>query len=388
MIANYQPVIAGDTANMTQEEFTKSRTGLGGSDQATLLGISPWSSLYELWLKCTGQKTPPKLDEWTLQRGHILEELVAALFKKKTGYELVNDTRIFTHPKYPYLRANLDRLYLRPVYNERGMKIGHARGILECKTVLPTSPAVNNYWKRGLVPPYYQVQVMFYMMIMNLDEAYIAASWGFGEEDFAYIPIKRDMQKENMLLQKNVYFWERYVIPKVCPPKEISKKAENAIRCIKYGQQPDEGLPKKILDKSFIPIFEKVEKLDGEIRTVKAKLEDLQEERNKSLIPVYDAMGNHTYGVLPCGDGKSYYSINYKPRKKSKIDLPRLMADYPELVRDYAKIPLSAFKSDYPVIAEEYMIIDTDAITSRPLTVTQKKADQDSRLSTGMMEAV
>ena len=38
---NYDPVIVGDTASMSDEEFTQSRTGIGGSDQATLLGLSP-----------------------------------------------------------------------------------------------------------------------------------------------------------------------------------------------------------------------------------------------------------------------------------------------------------------------------------------------------------
>lgn len=41
-----KPVKVGDSAGMTQEEFAKSRIGIGGSDQAVLYGYSPWNSMY------------------------------------------------------------------------------------------------------------------------------------------------------------------------------------------------------------------------------------------------------------------------------------------------------------------------------------------------------
>ena len=128
--ANYKPVVVGDTANMSDEEFTQSRTGIGGSDQATLLGLSPYSCLYELWLKCTGETMPVQKETFEKKRGHILEELVAEMFRNQTGYIVLDDTSIYVHPQYPYLRANLDRIYQRPQFDPDGNVLGTIEGIL------------------------------------------------------------------------------------------------------------------------------------------------------------------------------------------------------------------------------------------------------------------
>ena len=81
-----KPVKVGDSAGMTQEEFAKSRIGIGGSDQAVLYGYSPWNRMYGLWAKCCGMKKYvfKEEDDYAKEKGHILEPLVAEVFQRKT----------------------------------------------------------------------------------------------------------------------------------------------------------------------------------------------------------------------------------------------------------------------------------------------------------------
>lgn len=109
---------------MTQEEFAKSRIGIGGSDQAVLYGYSPWNSMYGLWAKCCGMKKYvfKEEDDYAKEKGHILEPLVAEVFQRKTGFKVINDTGIYHHADYSFMRVNLDRMYERETQDKYGNK--------------------------------------------------------------------------------------------------------------------------------------------------------------------------------------------------------------------------------------------------------------------------
>ena len=380
---NYDPVIVGDTASMSDEEFTQSRTGIGGSDQATLLGLSPYSCLYDLWLKCTGQLLPAQEDSFEKKRGHILEELVAEMFHTQTGYIVLNDTSIYVHPRYPYLRANLDRIYTRPKYDLDGNVIGTIEGILECKTADPKHPDVKDYWKKNQVPPRYLLQVMYYMMIKNVDEAYVACMYGIGQSDYVHIQVQRNKDLESQLLKRNIGFWTNYVVPKICPPKEITLKAENAIRTIRQNQKVIDGQMALVLNASYLGRIETAVEIDKELQALKKKEEELKEKKGKLLIPVYDLMGSHTEGILDCEDGCNYYAISYKMPEKTTVSAEKLYEKYPKLAATYTKVCISDLKKDFPEIAKELSIKEKNT-ESRPLTIRKKKYDEKSRMAIGM----
>lgn len=381
--ANYKPVVVGDTANMSDEEFMQSRTGIGGSDQATLLGLSPYSCLYELWLKCTGETMPVQKDSFEKKRGHILEELVAEMFRNQTGYIVLDDTSIYVHPQYPYLRANLDRIYQRPQFDPDGNVLGTIEGILECKTVDPKHPDVKDYWKKNQVPPRYLLQVMYYMMIKNVDEAYVACMYGISQSDYVQIKVLRNKDLEAQLLKRNVGFWTNYVVPKICPPKEITLKAENAIRAIRQNQKVLDGQAALLLDPSYLSRFDEVTEIDKELQSLKKKEEELKEKKLKLLIPVYDLMGSHTEGILDCEDGCNYYAISYKMPEKTTISAEILYEKYPKLAPTYTKVCVSNLKKDFPQIAEELSTVEVNT-ESRPLSIKKKKLDEKSRMAIGM----
>ena len=99
---NYDPaVLVEDITQLTEEEWLQQRTrGIGGSDVAAVLGISPWKTRRDLFYEKTGvQPMQPDETNWVAKEvGHRLKELVAEIYQRKTGYTVYPIRKIFQHP--------------------------------------------------------------------------------------------------------------------------------------------------------------------------------------------------------------------------------------------------------------------------------------------------
>lgn len=76
----HQPLVLVDTAGLSEEEWLAyRRKGIGGSDVAALLGISPWRTARDLFYdKLNIAVVEDHEDNWVaLEMGHLLEPLVS-----------------------------------------------------------------------------------------------------------------------------------------------------------------------------------------------------------------------------------------------------------------------------------------------------------------------
>ena len=87
----YEPSVLVETEGFTEQEWLSYRRfGIGGSDAADVMGQSPFCTKRDLYYdKCGIQ---PVLDEeesnWVAKEvGHRLEDLVAEIFSKGTGFK-------------------------------------------------------------------------------------------------------------------------------------------------------------------------------------------------------------------------------------------------------------------------------------------------------------
>lgn len=81
-----EPLVLVDTAGLTEEEWLSyRRRGIGGSDVAALLGISPWRTARDLYYdKLNVAAVEDEEGNWVaLEMGHLLEPLVAKIFERK-----------------------------------------------------------------------------------------------------------------------------------------------------------------------------------------------------------------------------------------------------------------------------------------------------------------
>ena len=86
----YQPLVLVDTAQLTRPEWLEyRRKGLGGSDAAAGLGISPFRTARDLYYDKLGVVTADDQENWVaMEVGNLLEPLVARIFAKKTGLKI------------------------------------------------------------------------------------------------------------------------------------------------------------------------------------------------------------------------------------------------------------------------------------------------------------
>lgn len=206
----YKPEVVVETDKLTEEEWLEYRRGgIGGSDVSIIYGVSHFRTCRELYYdKLKIKPYREEEDSTWLQKkmGHVLEELVAEVFAKKTGLKVYEVKKMFYHPLYPFMRADVDRF----VVTKDGKM-----GILECKT---TNWQNRDAWADEKYPYQYELQVRHYLAVMNLDFAYIACLWGNNENDFAYRYIERDYEFEDEIIEMEQSFWEENVQKKIEPP--------------------------------------------------------------------------------------------------------------------------------------------------------------------------
>lgn len=109
---NYQPNVVVDTTGLTEEQWLGYRRGgIGGSDVAAIMGQSPFCTCRDLYYDKRGIQpvVNEEEDNWVAKSvGHRLEELVAEIFSYKTGLKVYPIHKMFCHPVYPFMIADID----------------------------------------------------------------------------------------------------------------------------------------------------------------------------------------------------------------------------------------------------------------------------------------
>lgn len=94
---NYKPEAVVDISRLSREEWLDYRKkGIGGSDVAAIMGVSPFATKRDLFYDKTGIRPAfqENEDNWVAKEvGHRLEDLVAEIFTKKTGLKIFRCAR-------------------------------------------------------------------------------------------------------------------------------------------------------------------------------------------------------------------------------------------------------------------------------------------------------
>lgn len=201
---------------ITSEQLEIRKNGIGSSDAATILKLSPYCTPYQLWLNKTGQVEEEKIAVNDIRYiGNVLEEPIARLFSEihSLPLEEVNDT--LKHPDYPWMICHLDR------------KVIGKNEIVECKNVSLRSFMAYQWGNEftDQIPLHYLLQVQHQLAITGYEHAYVAVL--VGGSQFKTYEVNRDEKIISKLIEKERYFWEEHVLKKIPPPPLDSSDISN-----------------------------------------------------------------------------------------------------------------------------------------------------------------
>ena len=113
----HSPLVLVDTEDLTREEWLDwRRRGIGGSDVSAIIGISPFRTARDIYYDKLGIAVVEENEgNWVaMEMGHLLEDLVAKIFERKTGLKIYQVKKMFRHPLYPFMLADVDYFITMP----------------------------------------------------------------------------------------------------------------------------------------------------------------------------------------------------------------------------------------------------------------------------------
>ena len=289
---DYEPEQVVDISILSREQWLAfRRLGIGGSDVAAIMGISPFVTSRDLYYDKIG--VTPVIEEpeanWVAKEfGHRLEDLVAEIFSKKTGLEVFPVRIMFRHPLYPFMLADIDFFVRMP---------DGSFAILECKTC---NYNAKEKWDDGKIPEHYVYQVRHYMSVVNISHAFIACLWGNNENDFVYRPLERDLMEEQDIIEQEGYFWREFVEKKVEPP--LVGKPDLVLASIRrYSGYADKSIPEIPITTLDSKSLEKYLALSDEKSRLEKRKKEIDAEQRAISVPFVELMGQGCKAFLEDG---------------------------------------------------------------------------------------
>ena len=282
--------------DLSREEWLElRRSGIGGSDAATVVGLNPYSSKLTLYADKKGI-LPEKEDSERMRLGRDLEDYVAQRFCEATGKKVKRSGYMWRHPMYEFITVNIDR------------EVVGEEAFLECKTTM-------NYEKHdydsGEIPPYYYAQCVHGMAVTGCERAYLAVLV-FGK-GFYRFEIKRDENEIKALLENEIEFWQTYVA-KDRPP--LADGSESSMDTLQKLYPTGDASSTQVMGmddavRNYMELGEAIKRLKTQQDEVKAQL--------------CQSLGESSIGI-----GRDY-SFSWKNQVTSRVDTKMLKELYPEV---------------------------------------------------------
>ena len=289
--------------SLTAEQRQQRLAGIGGSDAAVVVGLSPFKTAYQLYLEKRGEAPEDDAESLAMKFGSLLEEPIVEHYCDVTGRDVRRQPLAF-HDAHPFMLANIDRQILK---DPRGP------GILEVKTT-------NDWSGRGIhgaddIPDHYYIQAQHYLAVY--DYAWASLAILIGGARFIWFDVERNDAVIEELIHQESAFWER-VQSGNPPPIDGSVRTGELLKRL-YPQ--DSGKVLTIQAPELIRAARDLVEAKAQI-----KREEVLVTSSENLLK--SAMGDASEAIL-----ENWGKITWKtaaPSVKETLDLDLLKANYPD----------------------------------------------------------
>ena len=167
-------------------------SGLGASDAPTVMGVSPFTTRFELYLEKTGLADRPDFHPNAIKamaRGTMMEPEARACYEKKVGVKFEANVNVI-HEKYDFIRASLD-----------GYNAEHNRIVeIKCPGKIDLAEAA-----KGRVPKKYLPQVQLQLLVTG---AVACDYFTYDGKDGIIVEVLPDKVYQKKLEEEMVAFWQ------------------------------------------------------------------------------------------------------------------------------------------------------------------------------------
>lgn len=298
------------------------RSGLGASETAAVLGLSPWKTALDVYLDKTGPE--PVADVETSEAtawGNLLEPVVARRTVRvhpELG-KLVPTPGLLAHPEHSWMLATIDFGLA-----DRGSRSAPVRELLEVKTT-----SVHNYranWIDGVPPAMIQVQCQQQMAVTGLDVAwvtcFVGGDSGPGRLAKPY-PVQRSEAVIEQLITYGGAWWSEFVLAGKRPEPTFADRSKLAAL-----YPADDSL-------DSVPVTDELETALADLLDARRRIKEEEEREAAAVFKLKTAMGSRTAIAGPDGD----VLVTWKEQTSRRLDQKALAADHPELVKQYKRPP-------------------------------------------------
>ena len=317
-------------SNQIQITPPKRTKKVTGTRFATILGLNPWSTPFEMWCAITKTYEKPFEDTIYTVAGKTIEPKQAEYMKKSYGMDLVTPTDRYGadyfnktwgdfFPENPHFGGMWD--YLGVDEN------GNVDTVLEMKTTKRIEDWQND------APEYYALQAALYAYLLGVNNVIMVASF-LEEKDYAdpskYVPnIKNTITVEFKVSERYPDFermvaeveswWGEYVAGGISPVYDEKKDAEILAALRTHNLTPDTDID---------ALVKEAEGLKTEVDKATAAIAD----KEKRLKEINDIIKEHAMKQFRDGDKKveikgSTYTWTVSRSETATIDKKALEAD-------------------------------------------------------------
>lgn len=302
-----------ELALIAPEEHVRSKL-LGGSDIASVLGISPWRTPLALWRDKVTPRVEDANPKRALTRGVRWESVVAEMLTEsleRDGHkvEIVARNRRYRDETYDFMAAEID-------YEVRLDGADEITNV-ELKTVHPFK--MKEWGESGGddLPVHYMAQVMWGLGVTRRRSGLLAAL--FGADELRAYPVAADDETIAAMRDRAATFWTDCVLTKTAPPPSTLNDLD--------GMFPSgsDRLP-VLADDVITADLMRLRAVTAEIRAREAEADAIE-------FRVKQAMRDAT--ELQLGNGK--VAATWKERSGSWIDEAALKKAEPKLCKEFTR---------------------------------------------------
>ena len=316
--------------NRLQIDPPKRTKKITGTRFATILGLNPWSTAFEMWCAITKTFELPFEDTIYTVAGKTIEPKQAEYMKKSYGMDLITPTDRYGADYFNKTWGDFfpDSKHLGGMWDFLGVdKNGVVDTVLEMKTTKRIEDWQND------APEYYALQAALYAYLLGVDNVVMVASF-LEEKDYAdpskYVPnVKNTITVEFKVSERYPDFaekvaqveqwWADYVDTGISPVFDEKKDAEILKALRTHNLTPDTDIDALIAE---------AEGLKTEVDKATAAIAD----KEKRLKEINDIIKEHAMKQFRPGDKKvevkgATYTWAISRSETTTIDKKALEAD-------------------------------------------------------------